>query len=130
MLCVLAQATEFMAIKIYLRNGQLLISIIGHGWSAFARHKQTNFIWPFLPLYLSICILSHVEVIFHIVGTKNQHKSFSLINIYCKYQIPEILYFSTNDHNVITFCQVLCPYTILNTTRVFELILLLTFPLY
>ena len=42
------------SIKVYLGNGQLHISINGHGSSAFARHKNTNFISLFLHIYLSV----------------------------------------------------------------------------
>ena len=53
--------------------------------------------------------------ILHIFGTETS-KSFSLINKYCKFQIPEILYFSTDGHKVVSFCQALGQHITLNRT--------------
>ena len=67
--------------------------------------------------YLFTCpfAISYAEVIFYIFGTGTS-KSFSLINKYCSYQIPEILYFSTDGHKVVSFCQALGQHTTLNRT--------------
>ena len=88
-------------LKIYLRDGQLHISIC---------QARTHKFYFIISTYLSVRLpfLTCRSNVWH----QNQHKSFSLIN---KYQIPEILYFSNNRHEVISFCQALGSYTTLDT---------------
>ena len=66
--------------------------------------------------FCSVChsVLSMISHIWH----QNQHDSFSLIHKFYKYQTPEILYFSTNNHEVISLRQAFGPYALLNTTSV------------
>ena len=53
----------------------------------------------YLPVHLQFCTgRRNMLHIWH----QNQHKSFKLINIFCKYRIAETLYFATNGHKVIT----------------------------
>ena len=62
-----------------------------------AKTQTKNFISLFLHIYLFICNFSSAEVIFYIFGTKTgTNHLVLLIYIYCKYQIPKMLYFSTN----------------------------------
>ena len=67
--------------------------------------------------YFYIRNFSHEEVTFHTFGTETS-MNHQINYKYCKYQIPEILYVSTNGHKVISFCQALGMYSTLNTTVV------------
>ena len=52
-----------------LRNGQLHISTNGHKAISLCQAQSTNFVSLFLLSYLSICNISHTEVIFSLFGT-------------------------------------------------------------
>ena len=86
--------------KVYLRSEQLHISIKRH-WVFHQLLPGTNtqtLVHYFYIFTCPSCNFSNAEVIFLIFGTKTSTNS--LINKNCNYQIPKILYFSTNCHHM------------------------------
>ena len=82
------------------------------------KHQLYFTIFTYLPVHLQFTTCR--SNILHI-WYQNLHKKLSLINTYCKYPIPEILYLfqliSTKEHVVMSLCQALGLHTTLNTLR-------------
>ena len=114
MLCVLAQVADCppnnLSKKWTAAHFNYWAWVVG--FCQAQTHKPYFIIYTCLSVHLQF---SYAEVIFYIFGTGTS-KSFTLINNYCKYQIPEILYFSTDGHKVLSFCQALGQHTTLNRT--------------